>query len=155
MYTCAYYTKIIFFEIKKYEPKMENTLFVKIKKNNNKFSCNIEIIPYIDNFNSVTNNFFFFYFCHILIGLLIFLLGLVYFPFFNSKLKNSELSLFFIFCLLVSIYTLTISPLVFYLMNVFNIDFYLFERIKGITLAGQPLRGLFFCKNYSIKNQGY
>jgi len=135
---------MIFCEINKKYIKEENIILLKITKKLTFMACKFSYTPYIDNYNNILNNFYKIYFYHLIVALCLLVIGLYYLMFYNSRLNNYEYILYFLTCLTTGLYSLLKSNFKLYIINNFNFNWLLVEKIIFIAIYLQPILGLLF-----------
>jgi signal transduction histidine kinase/DNA-binding NarL/FixJ family response regulator len=141
---CPYNNKSIYFKFNKKDMKNNNVLLIKINKNLTHYSCRISVVPYIDEYKKIRNNYFVINFFQILIGFCILFFGIFYSFYYDRKLGNYEFILFLLLCFFSFTYLITKISFKYFISEHFSMDFMILERIEYCSFYVQPMIGLFF-----------
>ena len=150
---CPYNNKSIYFMIDKDDMRDTNILLIKIRKNLTNYSCKIAVIPYMDEYKNIRNNYLIINFLQVIIGVCMLFFGISYLFYYNRKLADHEFILFFLLCLFSFFYLITKLSFKYFFSEYFSFDFMILERIEYFSLYIQPALGLnFFLKIFNEKS---
>ena len=142
-----YNEKTIFFELKEDKTSSSDMeIILKIKKIYSLYpNGRLEIVPYINYFSKIQNHFLIYFFFQFITAISILFMGIYYALSYSKKLNNYEFLLLFILCVMVSVYSLSLSPASYFLNRRFNFNIeFLNYKIRLFSLYLQPFIGLLF-----------